>query len=49
VIERRSGCSIRAFFDREGEEHFRDIEEASLIELTAGTAPARSCLREAGW
>ena len=40
VIERRIGCSIRLFFDREGEDAFRDIEEAVLDELTAGTAPA---------
>ena len=40
VIERRIGCSIRFFFDREGEDAFRDIEEAVLDELTAGTTPA---------
>ena len=40
VIEQRLGCSIRLFFDREGEDAFRDIEEAVLDELTAGTAPA---------
>lgn len=34
VIEQRLGCSIREFFDREGEERFRDIEEAVLDELT---------------
>ncbi|MEJ7686646.1 MAG: shikimate kinase [Variovorax sp.] len=33
VIERRLGCSIRDFFDREGEESFRDIEEAVIADL----------------
>ena len=40
VIEQRIGCSIRLFFDREGEDAFRGIEEAVLEELTAGTTPA---------
>ena len=40
VIEQRIGCSIRLFFEREGEDVFRDIEESVLDELTAGTAPA---------
>lgn len=35
VIEQRLGCSIRAFFDREGEERFRDFEETVIDELTA--------------
>lgn len=34
VIEQRIGCPIRAFFEREGEARFRDIEEAVLDELT---------------
>lgn len=38
VIEQRLGCSIRAFFEREGEERFRDIEQAVLDELTQGPA-----------
>jgi len=33
VIERRLGCSIRSFFEREGEERFRDIEEEVIAEL----------------
>lgn len=33
-IERRLGCSIREFFEREGEERFRDVEESLLDELT---------------
>ena len=36
VIEHRLGCSIREFFDREGEERFRDLEAAVIDELTAG-------------
>ncbi|TSE34102.1 shikimate kinase [Tepidimonas taiwanensis] len=38
VIEERIGCSIRAFFEREGEAAFRDIEEAVIDELTLGAA-----------
>ncbi|KRB99780.1 shikimate kinase [Hydrogenophaga sp. Root209] len=36
VIEQRLGCSIREFFEREGEERFRDIEASVIDELTAG-------------
>ena len=35
AIERRIGCSIRTFFEREGEEQFRDIESAVLAESIA--------------
>lgn len=38
VIEQRLGCSIREYFEREGEERFRDIEQAVLDELTQGPA-----------
>ena len=34
VIERRIGCSIREFFEREGEEAFRDLEQEVVGELT---------------
>ncbi len=34
-IERRIGCPIREFFEREGEDRFRDIEEQLIAELTA--------------
>lgn len=34
VIEQRIGCPIREFFEREGEERFRDIEERVLDDLT---------------
>ena len=38
VIEARLGCSIREFFEREGEARFRDLEAQVLDELTAGPA-----------
>lgn len=34
IIEQRLGCPIREFFEREGEERFRDIEEQVIDELT---------------
>lgn len=34
VIEQRIGCPIREFFEREGEERFRDVEERVLDDLT---------------
>ncbi len=34
AIEQRIGCSIREFFDREGETAFRDIEQETLSDLT---------------
>jgi shikimate kinase len=33
-IEDRIGCTIRAFFEREGEDAFRDVEEQVLADLT---------------
>ena len=36
AIEQRLGCSIREFFEREGEARFRDVEQAVLDELTQG-------------
>lgn len=38
VIERRIGCSIRDFFEREGEPAFRDLEQEVIDELTQGGA-----------
>lgn len=35
LIERRIGTSIRQFFEQEGEEPFRDIEEAAIAEAVA--------------
>ena len=34
AIEERLGCSIREFFEREGESKFRDIEEDVIDSLT---------------
>lgn len=34
AIEARLGCSIREYFEREGEEPFRDVEEQVIDELT---------------
>lgn len=34
VIEARLGCPIRQYFEREGEERFRDVEAEVLDELT---------------
>lgn len=36
VIEVRLGCPIRQYFEREGEQRFRDIEAEVLDELTRG-------------
>ena len=36
VIEQRLGCSIREYFEREGEDRFRDLESEVIDELTAG-------------
>jgi shikimate kinase len=38
VIEQRLGCSIREFFERDGEDRFRDIEASVIDELTSGAA-----------
>jgi shikimate kinase len=34
VIEQRIGCSIREYFEREGEDRFRDVEESVIDQLT---------------
>lgn len=44
VIEQRLGCSIREYFDREGESSFRDLEAAVIDELTLGP----SCVLSTG-
>lgn len=41
-IEVRIGCSIREFFEREGEVRFRDIEEEVLDTLSQGPAKVLS-------
>lgn len=56
VIEKRIGSSIRSFFEREGEDRFRDIEESVIAELavlprvvlaTGGGAVLREANRKA--
>lgn len=37
VIEQRIGCSIRAFFEQEGEDRFRDVESAVLTDIIEST------------
>jgi shikimate kinase len=34
AIEQQLGCSIREYFEREGEDRFRDVEESVINELT---------------
>jgi shikimate kinase len=38
VIESRIGCSIRQYFEEEGEDRFRDVEQQVLTDLVQGTA-----------
>jgi shikimate kinase len=56
AIELRLGCSIREFFEREGEARFRDIEQEVITQLcaeapgvlaTGGGAVLRSANRDA--
>jgi shikimate kinase len=53
LIEQRLGESIRTFFEREGEDRFRDIEQATIDELTGQpglrviATGGGVCLREA--
>ena len=44
VIEQRIACSIREFFEREGEDAFRDLEQQVIDELTLG----ESCVLSSG-
>ena len=52
-IERVLGCSIRDYFEREGEPAFRDVEQRVLAQILAGGEPrviatgGGSVLREA--
>jgi shikimate kinase len=34
-IEKRIGCSVREYFDRQGEDAFRDLEQKVIAELSA--------------
>lgn len=38
-IEQRIGCTIREFFEQQGEDAFRDVEEATITELTGRPGP----------
>ena len=42
AIEERLGCSIREFFEVEGEDRFRDIE-AQVIDLNGGGYCGAQC------
>ena len=44
-IEERIGCTIREFFEREGEDAFRDVEEQVLADLTSSL---RQCVMATG-
>lgn len=44
VIERRIGCSIRDFFEREGEQSFRDLEQDVIDQLTQN----KTCVLSSG-
>ncbi len=46
VIEARLGCSIRQFFEQEGEARFRDLEASVIDELTRD--PRRGVLSTGG-
>ncbi|MEO5738956.1 MAG: shikimate kinase [Variovorax sp.] len=35
VVEQRVGCSIRDYFEREGETRFRDVEQQVIADLSA--------------
>ena len=37
VIEQRIGCSIREYFQKEGEDAFRDLEQRIIQELATGS------------
>jgi shikimate kinase len=43
LIEQRLGCSIREYFEREGEEAFRDVEEAVLADTLSGHTARLEC------
>jgi shikimate kinase len=38
IIEQRLGCSIREYFEREGEASFRDLEQTVIDELSQASA-----------
>lgn len=42
IIEARLGCSIRHYFEREGEDAFRDVESQVIAELTQAASAVLS-------
>jgi shikimate kinase len=40
AIEKHIGCTIREYFELEGEESFRDVEQSTLAELTSASFSA---------
>ena len=50
AIEQRLGCSIREYFEREGEDRFRDIESEVLDDLSQHDDEiGRASCRERVW
>jgi shikimate kinase len=45
-IEKIIGCSIREYFEREGEDSFRDVEQSTLAALAATGLTARSQIQD---
>lgn len=41
-IEKSIGCTIREYFEREGEDSFRDVEQSTLAELSSNRCPSSS-------
>jgi shikimate kinase len=46
-IEQRIGCSIREFFEREGEDNFRSVEQQVIADLSGSSAAALDPLTSA--
>ncbi|MET0382829.1 MAG: shikimate kinase [Burkholderiaceae bacterium] len=47
-VEREIGCSIREFFEREGEEAFREIEQRTIAALLSGGLPGPGIIATGG-
>jgi shikimate kinase len=41
-IEKSIGCTIREYFEREGEDSFRDVEQSTLAGLSSNRCPSSS-------
>jgi shikimate kinase len=44
-IEKNVGCTIREYFEREGEDCFRDVEQSTLAGLTSASLPTSGQLQ----